>query len=302
MTLLLKGDYTQGWAEYEWRKVQDQATPRNFSQPAWDGQPLGGKTLLVYAEQGLGDFIQFSRYLPYLKALGGPVLIEMPTPLSRLFAPLASWCTRIPTDQPLPAFDCHIALMSLPYVLGLNHIPPPLPDFAIPDLDLSKVSKGVTEDGYLRVGLVWLSSAQSPTAAKRSCPLELLLPLTHIPGIQWFSLQKEISPGQAQALKNAGIFDCSPDLEDFAATGAWMKHLDLVVTVDTAVAHLAGSLGIPTLILLPFIPDWRWQLQRSDSPWYASVQLLRQTQPQAWASVISQITRLLPSQRPKKEP
>lgn len=294
MTLLLKGDYKRGWAEYEWRWQHQQATFRSFEQPAWDGQPLGGRTLLIYAEQGLGDVIQFSRYLPFLKNLGGPILLETPAPLYRLLQPLSASFTRIPHGQDLPQFDCQAALLSLPFLLGLETIPPPLSLLATANLDPSQVP-GYPQDAphNLRVGLAWMSSAHSQTAAKRSCPLELLLPLASIPGVSLFSLQKEITASQAAQLAQAGIFDCRPYLEDFAETAAWIKQLDLVISVDTAVAHLSGSLGIPTGILLPFVPDWRWQLKRPDSPWYPTAQLLRQTQAHEWQTVIPQVKDLI---------
>lgn len=294
MTLLLKGEYKRGFAEYEWRKVQQQATFRSFDQPAWDGSPLDGRTLLIYAEQGLGDVIQFSRYLPLLKNLGGPILLETPLALYRLLQPLSVHFTRFLEGEDLPTFDCQAALLSLPFLLRLDRIPPPLTMLATSGLEVSQVTgypQGTAD--HLRVGLVWMSSAHSQTAAKRSCPLELLLPLASIPGITVFSLQKEMTPEQATQLTEAGIFDCRPYLEDFADTAAWLKHLDLVITVDTAVAHLSGSLGIPTAILLPFVPDWRWQLNRTDSPWYPTAQLLRQTQANDWQSVIPQIKSVI---------
>ncbi|MDS3859428.1 tetratricopeptide repeat protein [Thermosynechococcaceae cyanobacterium BACA0444] len=294
MTLLLKGDYKRGWAEYEWRWQHSQATLHSFEQPAWDGQPLEGRTLLIYAEQGLGDVIQFSRYLPWLQTLGGPILLETPLPLYRLLQPLNSHFTRIPQGQPLPKFDCHAPLLSLPFLLGLETIPPPLSLLTTSGLEVSRVSGYPQEAAEnLRVGLVWQTSAHSPTAPKRSCPLELLLPLASIPEISLFSLQKDITLAEGTQLAQAGIFDCSPHLEDFADTAAWLRHLDLVISVDTAVAHLSGSLGMPTAILLPFIPDWRWQLKRPDSPWYPTVQLFRQTQANAWQTVIPQIKDLI---------
>ncbi|AFY62271.1 tetratricopeptide repeat protein [Synechococcus sp. PCC 6312] len=294
MTLLLKGDYKRGWAEYEWRAAQQPATGRAFAEPAWDGQPLEGRTLLIYAEQGLGDVIQFSRYLPLLKNLGGPILFETPLPLYRLLQPLSTHVTRIPQGQPLPKFDCHAPLLSLPFLLGLETIPPPLSCLATSGLAVSQVT-GYPPDAAqtLRVGLVWKSSAYSQTAKKRSCPLELLLPLASISDVTLFSLQKEISPEHATQLAQAGIFDCRPHLADFADTAAWLTHLDLVITVDTAVAHLSGSLGIPTAILLPFVPDWRWQLKRPDSPWYPTVQLLRQSQINDWQILVPQIKDLV---------
>ncbi len=293
MTLLLQGDWQRGWADYEWRWQQAQATPRPFRQPRWDGQPLAGQTLLIYSEQGLGDWLQFSRYLPLLKSLVTSIVIEVPPPLLRLCQPLTEQFQVIAAGSELPAFDYQAPLLSLPFLLKLTEIPPPFTAFFLAYLDLQQHPVLLNAQNNLKVGLVWQSNTQSNTAQKRSSPLELLLPLAALPGTTWFSLQKEVSPAQQEQLDQAGIYDCSPYLSDFADTGAWLQRMDLLITVDTSVAHLAGSLNIPTGLMLPFVPDWRWQLTRTDSPWYASLQLLRQPQAKDWVSVIQLVKSLI---------
>ncbi len=293
LTYLLQGDFPRGWADYEWRFQQAQASLRDFIQPRWQGQPLTDKTLLIYSEQGLGDWLQFSRYLPLLRSWASTIVVEVPTPLFRLMQPLTQSLTLVAVGAELPAFDVQAPLLSLPLLLGCPPIPTPLHPLYLAYLDLQAHPPLLSPQSSLKVGLAWQANRQSQTAGKRSCPLELLLPLASLPGVVGFSLQKDATPAEKAALETSGIYDCSPYLDDFAETGAWMKQLDLVITVDTAVAHLAGTLGVTTVLMLPFVPDWRWQMHRADSPWYASVQLIRQPQAQDWVSVIQQVKALI---------
>lgn len=283
MLLLLQGKFELGWREYEWRWHQGEAQLRQYPQPRWQGEALAGKTIFVYAEQGLGDCIQFCRLLPLLHHQGARVLFEGYPPLIRLLQSLAG-VTLIEPGEVLPQFDVHSPLLSLPQYLGidLNTIPGTVPYLTPPPSPLPLA-------GDRKIGLVWASRTLTKTAAKRSCPLEELLPLTEMAGVSFYSLQKERSPAEVEQLMAAGITDCSPSLNDLADTAALIQQLDLVITVDTVVAHLAGAIAKPVWILLPQVPDWRWLWHRSDSPWYPTAQLFRQPDRGDWPGAIAQV-------------
>lgn len=286
MLLLLQGDFDQGWREYEWRWHRD--TPlRQYPQPRWQGTALTGKTIFVYAEQGLGDCIQFCRFLPILQQQGARVLFEGYPALFRLCQSLAGVTLLEPGDA-LPQFDYHSPLLSLPQYLGtdLETIPSPVPYLTPPPSPLPL-------EGDRTVGLVWASRTSTKTAAKRSCSLEDFLPLGEIPGVTLYSLQKERSPAEIEQLMAAGITDCSPYLNDLADTAALIQQLDLVITVDTVVAHLAGAIAKPVFILLPHVPDWRWLWNRQDSPWYPTARLFRQPDRGDWPGAIAQVRTAL---------
>jgi tetratricopeptide (TPR) repeat protein len=289
IALLLSGDVERGFAEYEWRIRQINAPKSGweFDRPRWEGEDLRGRTLLLHPEQGFGDAIQFIRYLPLI--IGGQVIIECYRPLRRLFSSMAGINQLYTDGDPVPTYDLQAPLLSLPKLFGttLSTIPAqvpylvPPPGVSIPGLDLDHAQK--------RVGMVWASSSHSATADLRSCRLEMFVSLATHPGLRLYSLQVGHPATDTQLLQANKIIDLSPSLRDFADTAAAIAALDLVITIDTAVAHLAGALGKPVWVLLPYIPDWRWLLNRSDSPWYPTMRLFRQPRPGDWAGAWSQV-------------
>ncbi len=298
--LLLLGDLQQGFAEYEWRwRVKNFKPPRDFEQPLWDGTNLTGKTILLYAEQGFGDTIQFIRYAAQLAQQGGRVIVECQASLLRLLQTAAGVDQWVSRGELLPEFDTHAPLLSLPYHLGttLETIPSQVPYLSPPASDAVRLRS--RPDTQLKVGLVWAGSPTHRNDHNRSCGLAPLLELLQVSGVQFYSLQK--GPRSAdlaqQDLTSQHIDNLSEQLDDFADTAAAIAQLDLVISVDTAVAHLAGALAKPVWVLQSFAPDWRWMLDRSDSPWYPTMRLFRQQQPGDWAGVVAAVKAALVEMR-----
>ena len=284
---LLNGEFVEGWQNYEarwarsdWRRFY----PRRLPQPAWDGGPLDGKTILVHSEQGLGDMLQFARYLPMVKARGGRVVFETRAALIELFRGWACLDDVVPITPPEAElkieFDVYAPLLSLPRLFGtvLDSIPLRVPYVAADPGRVSAWAPRIQGDD-LRVGLVWAGTATDP---RRATPLAWFAPWSAIPGVRMFGLQK--GPA-ADLLEREGpppgmtIDNLGPEFGDFADTAAAIAHLDLVVSIDTSVAHLAGAMGKPVYLLLPHVPDWRWLLDRTTSPWYPTMRLMRQESP-----------------------
>jgi tetratricopeptide (TPR) repeat protein/glycosyltransferase involved in cell wall biosynthesis len=290
---LLAGDFRQGFAEYEWRWQRPHRRPRPFSQPLWDGGDLHGRRILLHAEQGFGDTIQFIRYVALVAERGGQVIVECQEPLLRLLQTMTGIDQLVARDSALPEFDVHASLMSLPGIVGttLATVPATVPYLTPPDSDL-RLTAAI---GTLKVGLVWSGSRTNQNNHHRACPPHELRPLLAVPGISYYCLQKEKSATEWAELTEGGaeVQDLSPLLSDFAETAAAIAQLDLVITVDTAVAHLAGALGKPVWLLLTFAPDWRWMLHRQDSPWYPTMRLFRQSTPGDWAGVIQRVVTTL---------
>jgi tetratricopeptide (TPR) repeat protein len=297
VALLLAGNMPEGWAEYEWRwKIKDFRSPRrNFTQPQWNGEDLAQRTILLHAEQALGDTILLVRYLPMVAHRAGNIVLECQPELNRLLNFNARGWQVISAGQPLPEFDVHCPLLSLPRALGttLQTIPgqPYLrADKQGTELWHEKVAK---DSSSIKVGLVWAGSGTLSNDA-RSVNLATLAPLAALPGIHWYSLQK--GPGATQA-KNppAGLelIDWKDQFQDFADTAALIANLDLVISVDTAVAHLAGAMGRPVWVLLSTAMDWRWMLQRQDSPWYPTMRLFRQSKCGQWDDVVQRVKESL---------
>ncbi len=286
LLLLLKGDYAEGWREYEWRwKKRAFTSPvRHFSQPRWAGEDLAGKKLLVHAEQGFGDTLQFCRFIPNLARLGAKVIFECQPQLVSLLESLAGCVEAVPMGANLPDFDMHVPLLSLPLLLGINlqnltnQVPYVSPSEAKQSLWHAIVSHGAGK----KVGLCW--SGKSYPDPGRSCPVHDLAALAAVDGMVWHSLQV----GWEEPLPFV-MSDHTGMIKDFEDTAALIRSLDLVITIDTAVAHLAGALGKPVWIMLPYAPDWRWLLERNDSPWYPTARLFRQQRSAAWAEVINQV-------------
>jgi tetratricopeptide (TPR) repeat protein len=295
--LLLSGDITNGWAEYEWRwrKAENEAALLGFSKPQWQGEEVNGQTILLHAEQGLGDTIQFCRYATLIAARGARVLLQAPRSLLTALSGLEGVDRVIAAGEPLPPFDIHCPLMSLPHIFGtgLATIPAPFSYIPINEAKRRNWQQRLSPTAGRRIGIVWAGNPQHGNDRNRSLPFAALAPLWNIPGIRWYSLQVGERRADLDATPPGVIEDLSPSLDDFAQTAAAISQLDLVLTVDTSVAHLAGAIGHPTWVMLPFVPDWRWLMGRQDSPWYPSVRLFRQVQYGAWGSVIHSVEAAL---------
>jgi tetratricopeptide (TPR) repeat protein len=292
---LLTGDYESGWAEREerWRVADFSLEYPKFSQAKWLGQEsVEGKTILVHVDEGLGDTLQFARYLPRLAARGARVVLVAQDALCPLLAGVSgvSQCIPFPARS-YPPFDMHCPLMSLPLAMGttLETIPPADYLSPIPAERIQAWEKRLGPRDRLRVGLVWSGNPKQGNDRNRSMALKTLTPLLDVDAT-FVSLQKDPRPDDKALLRErTEILDLTADLTDFVETAALISCLDLVVTVCTSVAHLAGTLGRPTWVMLPYLPDWRWLLDRADSPWYPSVRLFRQEQARDHASVVASV-------------
>ncbi len=280
---LLQGDLAGAWTAHEHRWARPGVVPRSFAQPRWDGSPLAGKKILVHAEQGLGDSIQFARYLQMVEERGGKVLFECQAALIPLFHNLPGVDQLVVAGETLPPFDVHIPLLSLPGIFGtsVTTIPAEIPYLhADPELVLKweqvlsqddsgrAARRKFTNTHPLSVGLCWQGNPKFPGDAERSISLKYYEKIAQVPGLRLVSLQKE-NAGTDQLAGWSGrvpILDLSGRLASFCDTAAVMKNLDLVISSCTSVAHLAGALGVPVWTVLQFVPDWRWLLDRSDSP------------------------------------
>lgn len=298
--LLLRGDFPRGWPEYEWRLSAARYKRRFFARPCWDGSPLTGRTILIHAEQGLGDTLQFVRYARQLKALGGHVILECWRALAGILSRTPGIDQFIEHDAPPPPFDVHAPLLSLPGILGatVETIPFESP-YVSPDETL--VQHWGSELGRIadfKIGICWQGDANYYGDCLRSIPLAQFAPLASIKGVRLISLQKGPGTKQlAESGKNIAVLDLGERLDEhsgqFEDTAAVMRHLDLVVTSDTAVAHLAGALCVPVWLALEECPDWRWLLDREDCPWYPSMRLFRQKRFGDWGEVFARIARAI---------
>lgn len=304
---LLEGHYAEGWPGYEWRNHTRAGSPRTFPVPRWDGRPIPGRRLLVHAEQGYGDTLQFARFIEKAREKSGAeVVLEGPAALLPLLRGIAGADEVLRAGTALPAVDAEIPLPSLPGVLGIEmtDLPGSVPYLHAPEaasrtwrerLALCAAEQSAAEPGFLKIGFVWMGNPAQQQDVVRSCPLACFAALAAVPGMAWYSLQKEA--GQA-ILDSAWPADRSivalgPQMTDFADTAAVIGELDLVISVDTAVAHLAGALGRPIWTLLPHTPDWRWQLDRADSPWYPTMRLFRQPRWGDWKAVFGDVAAAL---------
>mgnify|MGYP001168819657 CR=1 FL=1 len=289
---LLFGEMQAGWAGYEARlDVPGRIRPeRRFLQPRWRGEPFQERTLLVHYEQGLGDTLMFLRYLPMVKALGGTVLLLVQPALVDLVAAGSCADQVVLEGAGLPPFDMQISLMSLPAVFhtDLDTIPAEIPYLAIPAVVPNRLrideALAAVEHG-LRVGLAWAGNPDHKKDADRSMPATSLRPLGGLQDVGWFSFQLE----KAELPPLPGLVSLAPWLGCFSDTAYALGQVDLMITVDTSLAHLAGALGIPVFLMVPFQPDFRWMLHREDSPWYPSMRIYRQASPGDWDSVIQRI-------------
>lgn len=297
---LKQGDYECGWRDYEWRFEATGAevlSQPNWDRPEWDGTPFPGKTLLVWQEQGIGDALQFVRFLPEVKARGGRVLLRCAPGLQRLFKELPGvdlLCHRW-SQVGNTGFDIHVPLLSLPRLFGtrLESIPSAVP-YLKPEAELIARWRNRIRRDTFNVGVVWSGNPAQSDNHRRSCPLADLLPFMRIPGIQLYSLQKgDAALELGNPPTGLRILEFTKELTDFAETAALIRNLDLVITVDTAVAHLAGALGHPVWTLLRYNHCWRYLLDREDSPWYPTMRLFRQERPGEWCELIARVARSL---------
>ncbi len=289
IAVLLSGDLRRGFAEFEWRKRHPpyRSDFQPLPGPAWDGAPLEGRTILVRAEQGHGDTIQFARFLPLIRHVGGKPILICPPPLRRLLSGMAG-VTVIPDTDPLTPYDAWIDLMTLPHVLGTTlETIPAAAGYLRADAGLAASWRDRLPAG-LKVGIALAGNPLHRNDRRRSIPPEQARTLLDATGVSFVALQ----PGSAAGLD---LPDLTPALTDHAQTAALIDTLDLVISVDTSVAHLAGAMGKPAWVLLAAAPDWRWMLDRADSPWYDSVRLFRQTTPGDWDGVLDHVKQALRS-------
>lgn len=305
MALLSIGCFQEGWREYEWRTRKaplDKMYDYLSSGRRWQGQPFPGQTLLVHHEQGLGDHLQFCRYLPYVKALGGQIVYTAWPELIPVLSTLQGLDQVLPHNPQTYASlqtQWSIPLMSLPHIFRttLDSVPNQTPYLSVPSAYRSKWQALLAPyprlAGTRRIGLVY--ACKTTNQPHRICPLSFWQPLFSLPGLQWFSLQKGEAASGIREYKDryANLIDLTGHIDDFADTAALLDELDLLISIDTSVPHLAGALGKPVLLLLPFVSEWRWLLRRSDSPWYPTFRLFRQPLPGYWEPVIAHVRAAL---------
>ncbi|WP_082885257.1 tetratricopeptide repeat protein [Bradyrhizobium stylosanthis] len=300
IALLLTGDYAEGWTEYEWRWKLKKRPGRldDFTQPVWKGEDISGRTLLIHAEQGFGDTIQFCRLVPLLRS-GARIVLEVQRPLAPLLKDLPGVDQIVPRGDPLPHFDVHCPLLGLSRLLelSLTDVPGQVP-YLVPDAARVGIwHKRLRNVGGFRVGLAWSGSPTMADDRRRSIPPDLLSGLASIPGVSFVSLQKH-APGQASKAPSAlALHDFTDELNDFADTAALIANLDLTISVDTSVIHVAGALGRPVWLLNRFNGCWRWLLGRNDSPWYPTLRQFRQLRPGDWAGVVAEVAQALEVER-----
>jgi hypothetical protein len=304
MVRLSLGDFHAGWREYEWRWSTRQLAPhrRPFPQPLWLGKDaLYGKTILLHAEQGLGDTIQFSRYVDRVAEQASRIILEIQPSLMRLMVGFANRCSIVARGQSLPYFDVHCPLASLPLAFDtdLTTVPASAP-LQVPADRLSVWKRHFADIRKPKVGIVWAGRAAHDNDANRSIRLTELSQLLTNSDVQFVSLQRELRRDDTAVLRaHPRVIHLGDNLEDFVDTAAVISLLDVVISVDTSVAHLAGALGKPVFILLPFAPDFRWMLEREDSPWYPSARLFRQPLRGDWDSVIARVSAEMRTLRQK---
>jgi tetratricopeptide (TPR) repeat protein len=294
-SLLSSGRWAQGWRDYEHRWAKWNGRPKTVDEARrWTGaQDPRGKTVFVFYEQGLGDTILFSRYVPALRARGARVLLAPQNSLAALLAPLCDEGALLPEGVAPPEYDLQCALLDLPAAMGTTPgaIPTQPPYLAAPEDRTARFAALLGPAGRPRVGLAWSGNPTHPNDRRRSIAFERLSPLL-IPDVEWVCLQTDLRPADAEAFRRSGVVRWLGDqIADFADTAGLIELMDVVVSVDTSVAHLAGAMGKPVCVMLPFAADWRWMAGRDDSPWYPSARLIRQRQPGDWESVLENVAR-----------
>lgn len=297
LALLSIGEFARGWAEYEWRwHCKDLVPhPRQFQKPRWDGTALGGRTLLLHAEQGFGDTNQFVRYAPLAAATGGKVILECPGELLRLLESVPGIAQVVRAGDPLPHFDVQLPLMSAPLVFGtsLETIPGKVPYLFVPPSRAKVWAARVDAYKGLKVGIAWAGRPEHKNDRRRSIPLRRFVELARLPGARLFSLQMGAAATELAEEATYGIIDLTDKIVAFADTAALVSSLDLVITVDTAVAHLAGAMGKSAWVVLQPGSDWRWLIDRNDSPWYPTTRIVRRNICEPWREFAVRMARQL---------
>ena len=292
---LLFGEMPLGWKQYEARlempgRTGTVSSARDFREPRWNGEPFPGKTLLLYFERGFGDTFMFIRYAKLAKALGDRVLLEAQRQICHLVTTCPGVDLVIPHGDPVPPFDIQAPLLSLPWIFhtDLDSIPADIPYLDVPPFVTNRrpiAERLAGSEGKVRVGLAWAGGRGYKRDLERSVRPGTFAPLAAVPGVAWYSFQLEVP----ELPPLPGIVSLAPLLASFSDTAYALSGMDLVITVDTALAHLSGAMGIPTLLLLPFQPDFRWLLGRDDSPWYPTMRLYRQPGPGDWDTVVRRV-------------
>ncbi len=299
LTRLLVGEFEDGWEKHEWRwqTKQHRSARRGFTQPLWTGREnVADKAVLLHAEQGLGDTIQFCRYVPLVAERAARVILEVQRPLHELMSTLCGATQILSRGDPLPDFDMHCPLLSLPLAFGtrFESIPSTTPYLHTPTRTLRHWTTRLGSPDRPRVGICWAGRPNFKGDLSRSIGLSPMLPLVESTDVQFFGLQKDLRAGDTEILRcNPQITHLGDEIETFSDTAAVISSMDLVISSDTSVAHLAGALGKPIWILLQCVPDWRWLLDREDSPWYPTARLFRQDETRDWDSVIARVRAAL---------
>jgi Flp pilus assembly protein TadD len=289
MIWLILGDFLRGWPEYEWRWQCKEADPPEFPRPWWDGSPLEGRTILLFAEQGLGDTLQFVRYAPMVARRGGRVCLQCSPALVELLAGCEGIERVIPKGCPSPTFDVHVPLMSLPGVLrtALATVPADVPYIRVGDESRHHWQRQLAGLSAFKIGIAWQGNPKHPEDRKRSIALQEFAPLANVPGVQLLSLQKGAGTEQL-AHATFPVMDLCSGLE-LVETAAVIQNLDLVISIDSAIAHLAGALAAPVWVALAAFADFRWLLDTEDSPWYPTMRLFRQSVSGGWQDVFERV-------------
>jgi hypothetical protein len=292
---LTEGHLEEGFAEYEWRWRTLRDRPRAHRYPEWDGRALAGGTILISAEQGLGDTIQFARYLPLVAARGGAVIVESQAAAGPLIRRIAGVTRVMTADDPLPQFEARAELMSLPRIFGTNleNIPNSVPYISFEPGLAVEVEEKLGPRRSMRIGVAWSGNPRNDGDRRRSIPVEELGRLRSVPGVEYFSLHCGEAARCQTSSGGSWIRHVLSDSGGLMELAAMMSCLDLIVTVDTMAAHLAGSLARPVWNMLCYAPDWRWMKSREDSPWYPSMRLFRQSAAGDWRAVVERIARAL---------
>ncbi len=298
LALLATGDYAHGQVEYEWRWKRSNAPPRRnaFDGPLWLGEtPLGNKTILLHAEQGLGDTVQLARFVTMLGRTGARIVLEVQPELKGLLSRLPGDATVIGRGEPRPTYDVHCPLGSVPLALATrpDEVPAEIP-YLFADLErVARWQPRLAAFGAPRVAIAWAGHVAHTNDRNRSMPLAKLAPLWSIDRVRFVSVQRDLREGEAELLATAPVLNLSRELDDFDDTAAVLAQCDLVISVDTSVANVAGALGRPLWVLLPFSADWRWTANGEASPWYPSARLLRQPRAGDWDSVVARVVQEL---------
>ncbi len=287
---LLRGNFAAGWSEYEWRLLTTEARHRPPPGPAWDGGDPSGRRILVYGEQGFGDAIQFCRYLPMLRDRGATVFFRIASGVAGLIADNMPGI-EVSSGGTMPSYDFHCPLLSLPHRFGtsLTSIPHMLGYLRPRQETIARWASRMGTGPELKVGLAWTGNPKHINNTNRSITAEAMLPLLSIDGIRFFSVQVGARAQELPKRSKGAVVDLSPALTDFSETAGAVAHLDLVVTVDTSVGHLAAAMGKPVWVMVSWVPDWRWMLQREDNPWYPTMRIFRQRSLGDWSGVVERV-------------